>query len=254
MPLDEILPALDCHAHIAPDVTPRQVAALGGAFVFAMTRSLGEAEAVVGRSDRRLVWGCGTHPADPEALAAFDARRFNRLLSGFAVVGEVGLDGRAGNKSSQLGVFRDILDASAKHQVLVSIHSSGAEREVVEQVLARELPGVILHWFRGSKELVDRAAAAGCYFSASSALSDDQLLAIPLARLLPETDFPTGSRKGGMRRPADTSRLEARLSDLHGLTADEIRMRSYRNLADLADAAGVLGRLPSELVDALLSV
>ena len=56
------LPALDAHAHIAPDVTPTQIAALGQSVVFAMTRSLDEARKVKNRRDPALVWGIGVHP------------------------------------------------------------------------------------------------------------------------------------------------------------------------------------------------
>ncbi|NEC91795.1 hypothetical protein [Streptomyces sp. SID12501] len=37
-PFPDELPPLDCHAHIAPDVTPAQIDALHGAVVFAVTR------------------------------------------------------------------------------------------------------------------------------------------------------------------------------------------------------------------------
>ncbi len=56
------LPRLDCHAHIAPDVTPAQVAALGGAIVFAVTRSPAEAAAAARRRDDTIIWGYGAHP------------------------------------------------------------------------------------------------------------------------------------------------------------------------------------------------
>jgi len=40
------LPPLDCHAHIAPDVTASQLDGLGSALIFAVTRSLDEARFV----------------------------------------------------------------------------------------------------------------------------------------------------------------------------------------------------------------
>src|SRR6185312_4122027 len=54
-------PRLDCHAHIAPDVTPAQIAALEGAFIFAMTRSPAEARFAARRHDGTVVWGYGAH-------------------------------------------------------------------------------------------------------------------------------------------------------------------------------------------------
>ena len=64
MPLSD-LPPLDCHAHIAADVSQAQVQALGHSVVFAMTRSVREARYAL-RPDAadapRLVWGLGVHP------------------------------------------------------------------------------------------------------------------------------------------------------------------------------------------------
>jgi len=83
---------LDCHAHIAPDVTSAQLTSLGEAHVFAMTRSFDEAAAVVTRYDPVLTWGLGVHPGVPAARAAYDSERFRSLLPRFALVGEMGLD------------------------------------------------------------------------------------------------------------------------------------------------------------------
>ena len=90
------LPALDAHAHIAPDVTPTQVAALGQSVVFAMTRSLDEARQVKNRRDSALVWGIGVHPGVAAAREAWDPEQFTDLLGSFALVGEIGLDRRGG--------------------------------------------------------------------------------------------------------------------------------------------------------------
>ena len=50
------LPRLDAHAHIAPDVTRSQLNELGRAHIFAMTRTLDEAEAVRTRDDEAVTW------------------------------------------------------------------------------------------------------------------------------------------------------------------------------------------------------
>src|SRR5438105_11838523 len=64
------LPPLDCHAHIAPDVTKSQIGALKGAIIFAMTRSPAEAGAAARRSDATILWAFGAHPGVPAAVAA----------------------------------------------------------------------------------------------------------------------------------------------------------------------------------------
>ncbi|MFD0687993.1 hypothetical protein [Actinomadura fibrosa] len=69
------LPPLDCHAHIAPEVTDPQVNALDGAMIFAMTRSPAEAAVAELRSDATIAWGYGAHPGLPAALASIGSTR-----------------------------------------------------------------------------------------------------------------------------------------------------------------------------------
>lgn len=93
------LPALDAHAHIAPDVTSKQIAALGQSVTFAMTRSLQEARQVKSRRDPALVWGIGVHPGVAAARDGWNAKQLTELLDSFALVGEIGLDRRGGDGS-----------------------------------------------------------------------------------------------------------------------------------------------------------
>ena len=185
-PARETLPPLDCHAHIAPDVTLQQVAGLEGAQVFAMTRTLAQAALVAGRRDLGLVWGLGVHPGDPVARAAFDVATLTGLLDRFTLIGEIGLDRRGGDLARQQQIFDEILSSVRGHPVLLSLHSTGAIDEVLEVLTQRSGRGAILHWFTGNASQVGRAAALGCYFSVNAAMSDEQLARIPPDRMLPE--------------------------------------------------------------------
>ncbi|MGH8994434.1 MAG: TatD family hydrolase [Acidimicrobiales bacterium] len=248
------LPPLDCHAHIAPDVTASQLDGLGDALIFAVTRSLDEADLVLSRRDRRLVWGCGVHPGVASARASFNVDRFSELLARFALVGEIGLDRRAGSIEDQTRIFCAALEAARDAPVLVSVHSAGCTTQVVDLVSTIGHPGVILHWFLGDEQLVGKAVAAGCYFSVNSAMSDESLRHIPPDRMLPETDFPSTSRRGGGTKPGDTRRLETRVGQLLDLPAETIRWSWYRNLRAIALASGAIERLPDQLADRLLAV
>lgn len=184
------LPALDCHAHIAPDVTAAQLQALGSAHIFAVTRSLDEAEQAVSRRDARVTWGLGLHPAVAAARAAWDPDQFARLLPSFALVGEVGLDKRAGHLPVQQGLFRDVLGLCSHEAVLISVHSSGATAAVTKMLAEQPHPGVILHWFLGSHEEIRTAVESGAYFSVNSGMTHAASAALPSDRVLTETDFP----------------------------------------------------------------
>jgi TatD DNase family protein len=246
-----VLPALDCHAHIAPDVTAHQLSSLRHAHVFAMTRSLAEATAVAQRHDPALTWGIGTHPGVAEARSAYDPDRFRALLPRFTLVGEVGLDRRDGGED-QRRVFTDILTACQGRPVLISVHSAGRTAEVVDLIESHRHPGVILHWFLGTHDQLARALTAGAYLSVNGAMSDTLIQAVPTDRLLPETDYP--ARQTRAKLPGAVSPLEQRLSRLWGLPEPEVRHRLWANLKTIAITSGALDGFSDELADRLLAV
>lgn len=244
------LPALDAHAHISPDVTPAQVAALGQSVVFAMTRSLDEAHQVKNRRDSALVWGIGVHPGVAAAREAWDSKQFTDLLDSFALVGEIGLDRRGGELERQRLIFKDVLSIVRSEPVLVSIHSSGLATEVVEHLQAAGVRSAILHWFNGDSADVADAVETDAYFSVNAAMSEDQIRQLPPDRVLCETDFP--SRKIRARKPADIERIEHMLSKTWNKTPEEVRARTWWNLRTLSERSGAIERLPEAVADTLL--
>ncbi|OEV30465.1 hypothetical protein AN219_10740 [Streptomyces nanshensis] len=244
------LPALDAHAHIAPDVTPAQIAALGQSVVFAMTRSLHEARQVRNRRDPALVWGIGVHPGVAAARAAWDSELFTDLLGSFALVGEIGLDRRGGDLPRQRSILNDVLSIVRSEPVLVSIHSTGATTEIVEHLHGADMRGAILHWFNGDAADITRAIETDAYFSVNAAMSEDQIRQMPPERVLCETDFP--ARKIRARKPADTQRIEQLLSQIWDKTPEEVRARTWWNLRTLSERSGALERLPESVADTLL--
>jgi len=245
--LNQSLPPLDVHAHIDPTVTDAQLGTLGNAIVFAVTRTLDEAAQIIPRADARVLWGAGVHPGRRDALEEFDASRFTKLAGQLDFVGEIGLD-REQRGPHSIEVLTSAISTAQGLGQLCSVHSTGRQREVVE-VAAPNGCGVILHWFTGSRSLIEQASAAGCYFSINNAMSDAQITALPVERLLPETDYPF-TRKAGSARPGDIAALEYRCAALLRRSPDEIRQMWYRNLRsawldvaqDLSSAPPVLHR------------
>lgn len=247
------LPRLDCHAHIAPDVTDRQVLALGDVYIFAVTRTLAEAAHVHTARHPQLIWGCGVHPRLAKAISDYDERRFRALVERFAFVGEIGLDAACAGLQQQIKVLDSILEVISEMPVICSLHSAGATDEVVD-LLAKHRPrGPILHWFTGNQELISKAANLGCAFSVNAAMSDQQLLVLPRDRVLPETDFAGAKAKGGVKRPGDVTALEERLGRLWGESSAKIRMQFFQNLRDLAIRSDTLERLPDGLADMMIA-
>jgi len=247
------LPPLDCHAHIAPDVTAPQVRQLGEVIVFAVTRTLTEGTRAAARQDKLLVWGWGAHPAVPEALDGFSADRAAHLIQKLPLVGEVGLD-RRGPLDRQQEVFAAVLSAAQGQPVLLSVHSTGRTGAVLDMIAAHPHPGLILHWFLGDRRELARAVDTGAYFSVNAAMPADVLRRIPPDRMLPETDFPSGRRRGGGRLPGDTEPVERLVADLSGTSPPEIRRRFWTNLRRLAVDTEVIDRLPDPAADLLLTL
>ena len=149
------------------------------------------------------------------------------LLSGIqqsAFVGEIGLDGGPQHKRSypkQLEVFSQALrTAQSEGGKVVTIHSRRAARDVINLIEKLTTPDrvlCILHWFSGSRSEMTRAAKAGCYFSVNANMLDNEnakllLAAMPIDRVLTETDAPFGQTEERPSVPWDAVGTAQRLA------------------------------------------
>jgi TatD DNase family protein len=250
------LPPLDLHAHIDPGIGPDDLLDLG-AVVFAVTRDLSEAANVARRADELTIWGVGCHPGVPAAHDAFAREEFERLLGGAALAGELGLDGKSRVPlETQRRTLRTALEALATTPRIASLHSYQATAELLSELERQPTPGRILHWWLGDEALTRRAVALGCYFSLPPAAlrRADLLAAIPLDRLLTETDHPFGDRHSAGRRPGNVERVERAIGARHGLDGDQVRRALWRNFARLVRETGCGGLLPRRVRTLLASL
>ncbi len=246
------LPPLDCHAHVSPSVTDRQLTRLGQAIVFAMTRDPEEAIEATKRCDKSLLWSCGAHPSFVARSGSIDLDQFARRTKRFAIVGEVGLDRRSGNVPLQQDVLGGILDRVQDEPVLVSLHSAGCTSEMLQILRERRRPGLIMHWFTGSQAEADELLSLGCYFSVNTAMRREMLQELPRDRILPETDYPVARKRTGVR-PGDTEALETLLAEIHGTQPEEMRRQFYRNLRRISVETGAIDRMSTHVSDLLLT-
>lgn len=242
------LPSLDLHAHIDPSIAAHELVALGAA-VFAVTRSLDEAETALRRADATTMWGVGCHPGLAGAQKGFAVERFADLIADTPFVGEVGLDGKSRvPMGTQLATLRAILGVLRDHPRITTIHSHAATAQVLSAIAEYGTPGVILHWWLGSARETTAAVDLGCYFSINAAMikRDTLLRAIPLDRILTETDHPFGDRGvPGDRRPGLVTSVEQALAQLHSMSPLAVRMQLWRNLRTLSGEASVGALLPT---------
>ncbi|OZE11013.1 hypothetical protein CH249_06995 [Rhodococcus sp. 05-2255-3B1] len=240
----QLLP-LDTHAHIDTGIAAPDVAELC-AFVFAMTRSLAEFTSLT-RHDTRAIWGLGAHPALMRSQKSFDSVLFRQHLPSAVIVGEVGLDGKSRVPMElQRRTFREILEAVAEMPRIMSIHSTGAQAAVIHELNRVPVDGAVLHWWTGSAGLTEEAIRLGCYFSvppgSTGSAHINTLRQIPKELVLPETDHPSGDRRGPHpRRPGNVSEVEKKLATIWSMSEAKVRKQLWLNLAKLAEGTSTLG-------------
>jgi TatD DNase family protein len=242
---------------VRTDIDERELRALRST-VFAVTREPGEWAAAAARSDTTTVWGIGCHPKIAGAITGFDIERFADAVSKTALIGEVGLDGSSRvSMADQLRVFRACLIVAKRESRLVSIHSVRAASAVLSELEAvGGVPGVILHWWRGSAEETRRALDLGCHFSlnGAEALRPKILDLLPPNRVLTETDFPHSERSDRAAvRPGCIGTIEQALAKNWGMGEDEIRRQVWRTLADLCAATSMASLMPRRIQASLLA-
>ena len=132
---------------------------------------------------------------------------------------------------------------------ITSLHSYRATSEILGLIERFAQPGLILHWWLGTEKETWRAVELGCYFSVnrSSVRRRDLLAGIPLERVLPETDHPFGNRGRGLQRPGEVCHVEMALAEAHGLGRMELRRRTWRTLASIAEKSGIGPLLPARV-------
>jgi TatD DNase family protein len=162
-------------------------------------------------------------------------------------IGEVGLDaGPRFYKSFDLQkqVFQHVLQRCAKTgDKVITVHSIRAAKAVLDYIEAYLPPAkgkVVLHWFTGSKAEAMRALEMGCYFSINAAMLDNErhssmVAAIPLDRLLTETDGPFTKTAERPSKPADVAVVVEALGRLHSLSTSELAATVRSNLRSLLE-------------------
>lgn len=163
-------------------------------------------------------------------------------------IGEVGLD--AGPRfyrsfDLQREVFEHILRSCAQRgEKILSVHSvraATAVLDLVETNLPSSRGRVVLHWFTGTAAQARRAIELGCYFSINAEMFRTDrhramIGALPLDRLLTETDGPFTMVDGRPTRPSDVEGVVRMLARVHKRRCAEMGAAVRGNLAVLLAA------------------
>jgi TatD DNase family protein len=251
---------LDSHCHLdrypdAPAVAAR--ANREGVFVIAVTNLPSHFKIGMPHVAKfpRMRLALGLHPLTvlehPSELEQFEI-----LLGQTSFVGEVGLDfSREGKPTAeqQIQSFRFVADKVAKAPKVISIHSRGAEKEVLRILAEYKVGPAILHWYSGPLSVLRDAVAAGHYFSINPAMTasksgQDVIASIPKDRLLTESDGPYAKFRGVATNPWDVSVTENYLADKWSIPLEEVRSRIWQNFQRVIEP--VRSATPTRTTDA----
>jgi TatD DNase family protein len=199
---------------------------------------------VLSQGHRYVRPALGYHPVYVTG-AAGPLDEFKDHLAETRYIGEVGLDytpDANASPATQRRIFSAIIDACASDpRRVLTVHSRRAADDVVSAV--NGFPGtVILHWFSGSPMVLERAVAAGCYFSINAAMvrsarGRELVARIPDSRLLTETDGPFVQSRGREAEPQDVADVIRAVARIREHRYSVVASRVYQNFASIVRCA-----------------
>jgi TatD DNase family protein len=235
-----------CHLDLYPDpVAVAEAASADGVYVLSVTTtpSAFKGTCALAPSGGRIRTALGLHP-ELAAARRGEMRLFHELLPTVDYVGEVGLDGSPPHRDTlpiQAEVLHEILDAcAAAGGRTISLHSRGAAEILLDLLEFEPLAGrFVLHWFSANPALIERASAMGCWFSFGSAMLASRsgrsaVDAMPIDRVLPETDGPFGTISGAAQLPGGGGSVYRDFAAVKGISArnaERLMTENFRRIA-----------------------
>ena len=188
---------------------------------------------------KRYDWiyaSAGIHPEDADKLPGDWEERIEALLKSPKAValGEIGLDYHyedSPSKDVQRKVFITQLEMAKRLDVPVIIHSRDACAETLE-ILREYKPRGVMHCFSYSAETAAEVVKLGMYVGFTGVLTFKNAKktvaaceAVPLDRLLLETDCPYMAPEPHRGKRSDSSMIEftaAKMAEIKGVSAQEM--------------------------------
>lgn len=236
---------LDSHCHLDRYFDPQGVAveaARKGVFTIAVTNLPSHFRTGMPHVRRlpHVRLALGLHP-----LAAADHEReisdFEAFFTATPFIGEVGLDyskkGLA-SKQRQMESFRVVAQLLSSSPKVVSLHSRGAEEDVLEVLDDFGIKHAIFHWYSGSLKTLDNVVGAGHLLSINPAMTRSgkgrKIIArIPKTQVLSETDGPHVQVAGAPAKPWNVALVEEYLGQVWESPVDRTRTQLWSNFGDL---------------------
>jgi len=254
---------VDTHCHLAAEAFASDLAAVldrawsaGLHHIVVIGESQGSAEKALAMaaSDPRLWATAGVHPHDAAGWNPDLAAWLERTLSHPRIVaaGEMGLDYHYDHspRDVQRRVFEAQLAMAGAASRPAVIHAREADDDVA--AILRSQPGTVslLHSFSSGPVLLEAGLSLGSYVSFSGMITfrtwlrNDAIQAVPLDRILIETDSPylaPTPHRGRRNEPSYVSRVAEQIALVRGLDPNEVIAATGRNAARVFGLTGVKG-------------
>lgn len=227
---------IDTHCHI--DMYPNPIHVLNecekrGVTVISMTSLPSHFELGYNHfiDKKKVRQALGFHPLIMKNYDTTEILKFEKLINKTSYIGEIGLDfSREGinTKDLQIQVFTKILSIikNSPSRKILSLHSRGAEKEVLNYLIENKIKYAIFHWYSGNIGVIDNILTAGYYFSINTSMIKskkgiDIISRIPLNKILIESDGPYIDNKGKPIYPYDLIEVYNYLAKKNNITLDE---------------------------------
>lgn len=246
---------IDTHCHLAGDQydadRPQVLARAWDAgvrhvVVIGESRAAAEAALVLAGQEPRLSATAGVHPHDARAWD----RETSAWLAGIVrdprvvALGEIGLDYHYDHspRDCQLQAFEAQLDLARAAGLPVVIHAREADEDVAAVLRNHADMPAVLHSFSSGPALLRAGLALGHYLSFSGMVTfrnwalNDAVRAVPLDRLLVETDGPYLApvpMRGRRNEPAFVRHTAARVAQVREVPVEAIEAATDQNAARL---------------------
>ena len=235
---------IDTHCHLGDPAfasdrreTVERMRAAGVGRALVIESRLAELDTTLGWAAEDPTFGVATgcHPHDAamwgDAIREQVARAWQH--PGVLAAGEIGLDYHYDHapRDVQQRVFREQLAMAVGAGLPIVIHAREADDDVVAILREQPRATVVLHSFSSGPALRDAGLADGWFFSFSGMVTfkswtqQDTVRAVPLERLLIETDAPYLAPvplRGKRNEPAFVVAVARKVADLRGISFAEI--------------------------------
>jgi TatD DNase family protein len=242
---------VDAHSHLDryADELPSVLAEITSHRILTVSNSMDvpsyERNVQIAQRCTWLVPTFGVHPwSAPEYADRLDV--LSEAVKRSPMLGEIGLDYHFVEDRSQYDAQRKVLEfflrAARDQDKIVSLHTKGAEKEIVRLLDQHRIRRAIVHWYSGPCDTLLELVGRGFYLTVGvEVLHSDHIRTIareiPSNRILTETDNPGGRQwlVGEPGMPSLLNDVVEALARVRGTTSEAIIDLVWRNFEELVE-------------------